>query len=211
MPIASRKTPPSFVSKGIRRSQQFRQFKTLPEETTKQFSYVGTSEASAWPWAKDELAAGETVHMIDVETGTAMPWSLSSGYYCYVLMTWINPQNTLRHRMYVDGNLIASRNFNGLQSIYLQMPIALHTRFIDPEAEESHTVDVTITNTSDSSAEVSSKEILVLKKAGTEPLPDKVIYTCSECGNQWEDDIRKTRNKCPKCGYEFRTFSLREV
>jgi len=209
MPIASRKTPPSFFSRGARRSQSFKELKLRPGENLKMYALAPDSESSPYPHVVNPLSAGESQALIDIETGLPMPYSVDAGFEWKIVRLWSAGTNSHRGRMYVDGDYF-TQLLKGDYDVYYEQEIEeFHIGVVDPDFSESHTVKITVINDGTDEFEgfamIHALEIVM----GTPSFPDTKTVKCQSCGNQEEVDYKTTEWKCPNCGTLNRYYSLR--
>jgi len=133
VPIASRNTPPSFISRGVRRSQSFKELKLRPGENLKIYALVPDSEASPYSHVVDPLSAGESQALIDIETGSSMPYSVDAGINWKVVRLWSAGTNSHRGRMDVDGYYFFQYLKSDYDIYYEQEIEEFHIGLIDPD------------------------------------------------------------------------------
>jgi len=209
VPIASRNTPPSFFSRGTRRSQSFKELKLRPGENLKMYMLIPDSESSPYPGHTDPLSPGESQSLIDAETGISMPYTVDVGFNWKIMRLWSAGTNSHRGRLYVDGNY-TNQFLKGDYDIYYEQEIEeFHIGYIDPDFSDSHTVELRAINDGTDDLEgYFAVHALEISK-GTPSFPNTKTVECRNCGNQEEVDRKTTKWECPNCGALNRYLSLR--
>lgn len=170
------------------------------EETTKIFarSYISTNEwaTSAYPGVGAALAPGQSDHLIDFSTGSALPYTVPQGYVLSVKYYSFTGAGIMIFTQYLDNMVVQNAFLRGLEIYYEQEIFAVGTDLIDPTGASSHTYDVTITNPSQDSLCGIYAAVGILKAVSTEPLTTKTVK-CKFCDTTAEVDYNTREWTCP--------------
>jgi len=150
-----------------------------------------------------ELGAGENAKLLDIETFLPSPYTSPAGYLVR-FGEWMGS---------FDQACMLVVTLDTFPPFILFMPVQgdtheyeqiafFDTRYWDIKAEEAHTWDFTIYNTSGSDARGSIQTALVLEKIGSVEMKEKKVR-CLKCGYVNVVPLKQTKVVCEKCGYSF--------
>jgi len=126
----------------VRRGETFPEYKPRLDEKFKIFVAVFAPDSP--------LAPGDTVHLVDFETGLEMPYVVEAGYYSDFCEWFFSLSGMVRAVLLLDDlpPLIMYPEPNVIVHDYEKIVFG-DTAWLDPDAEESHTWDFTVTNVDD--------------------------------------------------------------
>lgn len=146
------------------------------------------------------LAPGETVHFIDSETGSELPFIVPAGYTLTSISAGSSFNQDAMMWGYFGGYLRTSVGVPAGGSIaYEAEVVAFGTSLLDPTAESAHPIDVQITNRGGGNLEGGIAIYGILEAVGTKPLPAIKTVKCKHCQHQWDVPVETTQLICPKC------------
>lgn len=170
-------------------------------QTLKIFGLVFSALPSPLSWVKPLLASLATEHLVDWETGLAMPFSVPQGYSLTVVQGSHGFSQDAILRLFYDTVLADSFGVPpGGMSVYVAEIMGWTTLLLDPTAAAAHLYDIQITNQGGASIEGAGSLIAILEAVGTEPLPTTKTVKCKFCGHEWAVSKTITLVKCPNCG-----------
>jgi len=172
------------------------------------FGISFTNLVSPYPWIKLPLAVGGTAHLIDWETGLAMPYTCEAGYIFTIVTIGHGATQDHANRVYFStpalGIPLAFAGSLGLAASGVPFIAAdivpFSTAAFDPTAIYQHDADFVVENLGGGVLE-GSITIHVIKEAiGTAPPPPDKTVKCKWCEHEWVVPRKTTYIKCPKCG-----------
>ncbi len=170
------------------------------------------SVAGAFAWVVPSLAPGARTHVIDVETGLAMPFTIPQGYTLTVIAAASAVIEDAIGWGYVDGFLAECAGMApGGQTYFENKLIGISTALLDPTGATAHTIDITITNLGLGNLRGSIDYVCILEKVGSPPLPSVKMVKCKWCGQEFEVPNETTTITCPKCGKLFIVYDLSKM
>lgn len=156
---------------------------------------------SPFGWVNTPLAAGASAHLVDHETGLAMPFTVPQGYALSLIADGFTLTEDSIVWAYIDGCVVINIGvLTGGMPYYENKVTGITTEVFDPIGAESHTVDVTIKNLGAGSLEGGVGTLGILEAVGTPPLPTTKTVKCKFCGNEETVPRKTTKWICPKCG-----------
>mgnify|MGYP000206236473 CR=1 FL=1 len=166
-------------------------------EKKKVFALCYSTKSSIFPYVvTGTLAPNTEVHLIDTETGLAMPYTVPAGYDLEIIKYWGSANAPVRGRLFIDGVLSANFHFVDY-SVYFEQEVGLaKISDIDPTLSSSHTIDITIENMGGSGAIGYAEVLAILKKVGSEEIKDKEVK-CPFCGATKRVPLSTTKVICP--------------
>ena len=120
-----------------------------PNVEFKVFELVCSDISSPFVAVRSPLSSGEEVSLIDAMTGLEMPFTIPSGKYFEGKAIEVVGDSPVRITIYFDDMLIAEYILGSHQFFVETLPVRFSTKFIDPEATETHSVEVKIKNLGD--------------------------------------------------------------
>lgn len=142
----------------IRRGETYPEWTSRPNEKAKTFHKVFTEDSP--------LSPGQTVHLVDMETNQAMPWTSPKGKYAKFSEWFYSFDGTTKSVMTMDAQTVP---------FFMDSHILLHeyekwafgnTKFFDPNAQNEHTWDFTVTNISNSPIVGTAQIFIILRTPG---------------------------------------------
>lgn len=192
------------VSSALQRSgakakyrQQFKLFALLLSDT-----------ASLFPWIQSPIAPGATIHLIDQETGLAMPYIVGAGYTLSMICRGAGLNQDYRYEVFLDGELAMSGDFEGGAHFYEEEPTKFSTELIDPTASSPHSVDAVFTNLGGADMYGGIRSFLILEAVGTPPFPTTKTTKCPFCGNEEVKPVTAIKIICSACGRLYIVYDL---
>jgi len=179
----------------IKRGETFIQFAPRTDERQKVF-YISYFLASP-------LGVGETVHLLDRETNLEMPYTSPAGFLASQRERFFSFNGAIRFTLVVDtlDPVVLFPSADNLMGSYESIA-AIDTKYWDPNAEESHTWDLTITNVDTLPISGMAQVALILTEISSPIMTEKKVR-CRKCGNIMTVPLNQTKIKCTNCGYEF--------
>lgn len=164
--------------------------------------------ASAYPWVKGLLGAGLTEHLIDWETGIALPYTCEAGYvYSIVSISHSTDQDHVLRAYFSTPALGIALNLagnlgliTGGEPFWAADVVSFSTAMFDPTAVYEHEVDFIIENLGATDLQGSCTVTNTKEAIGTEPPPTTKTVKCKWCGYEWVVPRETTYIKCPNCG-----------
>lgn len=156
---------------------------------------------SPFAWIRAPLAAGDTVSLIDGETGLSLPLTVPEGYTLAILTRSRSFTQDNITWLFFDGVLYASYGVLAAGMVEYDAHVVEHgTHIIDPTGETTHLIDVKVTNLGGADMEGAWSIRTILKAVGTKPLPTTKTVRCKWCGHEETVPRETTRWICPNCG-----------
>jgi len=181
-------------------------------ESFKNFILTPSVIASPLPYVVAPIAIGANAHLIDPETGLAMPYTSPVGYLFTVFQITYGMEQDADLLLYVD-TAYTSRLILGESGVtYYESAIAeFSTSLFDPTAALPHIMDFVLDNKGGAVLEGGCAVWCILAAVGTAPLPETKLVRCKFCGHQWEVPYATTTINCPSCGKLNMYFNLRDM
>jgi len=182
----------------------FKNLNLLPNEKLKKFTVVATDELSLFPWIQPLLPAGDSYHLIDVETYLPSPYAVASGYELKFLKMWSSADQPHSARVYMETQLIAVGVYTA-GGVYNEQDIALpSTAYIDPDSSDPHVLDFVMTNVGIGPLWGSGLLIALLIDHGSDPdFEHKTKQVrCPQCNSIKTVPIEATKITCDN-GHDF--------
>jgi len=182
------------------RTKTIKEYDLKPNEKFKAFNLVCDEKTSAFPWVKGLLPPGEEWHLIDVETGLEMPYTIPQGYDFKWLILFGNSNQPSIGYSYTDGQLDSTIQLVDF-SVYHKQEVNISLiEPIDPTFSSSHTYDLTIKNLGNTSARGNAYLLCVLKRVHSPEIKTKDVK-CGKCGYIKRGvPLSLTKWKCERCG-----------
>lgn len=166
-----------------------------------------------YPWIVLPLAAGDTAHLIDWETGFDLPYTCEAGYIYSIVSVSHSCDQDHALRAYFSTPALGiplsfAGNFGTLASgevFWIAEIIPFTTGSFDPTAAYEHQVDFIAENLGGADMEGSFTLTAVKEAIGTPPPPPIKTVKCKFCGHEWVVPRETTYIKCPECG-EFNIY-----
>lgn len=175
-------------------------------QSLKNFIIVLSSIASPYSWVSGVLAPAASAHLVDADTGLAMPYTVPQGYtLAGISLTYSLSEDTII-RAYVDEVLGVPALFGIVGGpgsgnvIYMAEVIGIGSHIVDPTGESSHIFDIIATNQGAGNSEGTVGGFFVLEAVGTAPLPTTKTVKCKWCGHEWVVPNETKAINCPSCG-----------
>jgi len=166
------------------RVETFKGLELLPNEKLKKFVIAVDSEVSLFPYVKPLLPAGSLYHLIDIETGFAVPYLVGAGYEFRVVKMWGSADQPTLTRTYFEGQFVGNASSKA-GNIYSEQEVDLPTSsLLDPDFSDTHILDATVTN------------VGLAPMYGTAALT--AILIDHRTDEKFEHDTKQVR--CPFCG-----------
>ena len=169
-------------------------------ESLKIFAIACSEVASSFSWVRGVLTPGESVNLIDVDTGLAAPYTLAKGYTMEVTDSAFAGGDVKLWILFDTYRASLLGPISGGNLFYLNKVNPTSTATLDPTAAASHVVDAILTSLSSFSIECSATLNCILTAVGTPPLPENKAIICKWCGYTDTVPVSVTRYVCPKCG-----------
>jgi len=176
-------------------------------QSLKFFGKIFTPKVSVFAWIAPILAPGATAHLIDMETGLDMPWTLPAGYTCSEVQDSLGFKEDAECWIYVSLPPLPGLQpgmqlsvHGGGEEVYRNRVIPFSTTLFDPMGATAHEIDIDVTNNGLGNLEGSLAVTAIMEEVGTEPLPTVKTVRCKHCGHQWVVPLNSTNLICPKCG-----------
>lgn len=172
------------------------------------FGISFTNLVSSYSWIKLPLDAGDTAHLINWETGLAMPYTCEVGYIFSIITVGHSATQDHAIRVYVSTPALGIPldfvgSFGPVASgvpLIAANVVPFSTTAFDPTAIYQHDADFVVENLGDDVLE-GSLTIHVIKEAvGTAPPPSDKTVKCKWCEHEWVVPRETTYIKCPNCG-----------
>lgn len=186
------------------RVQTFKSLVLLPNEKLKKFVVVATDELSLFPWVQPLLPAGDTYHLLDVETFLPTPYITAAGYEFKLIKIWGSADQPTLSRTYMETQLIVNA-LHEAGGVYSEQDIALpSTASIDPDFSDPHVIDFIITNTGISPMLGAGIVTALLTDHGSDPMfeRDTKQVRCPRCNSIKTVPISATKITCDN-GHDF--------
>ena len=162
---------------------------------------------SAYPWVQAPLAGGATTHLVNMETGVALPYLVPVGYVLKGLSSFFSFDRRLRHQAFLDQiagvfQLLSEIPSETLGINYQQEILGIGTDFFDPLGLLPHIIDVTGTNLEAvvNTCHGTGYMVLKLTKVSSPPWPKIKLVQCKWCDTLNAVEQEKTIVTCKKCG-----------
>jgi len=150
-----------------------------------------------------ELEAGKNAKLLDIETFLPSPYTTPAGYLVR-FAEWMGS---------FDQACMLVVTLDTFPPFILFMPVQgdtheyeqiafFDTRYWDAKAEDPHTWDFTVYNTSGSDATGCIQIALVLEQIGSPQMKEKKVR-CLKCEHINIVPLKQTKITCQKCGYKF--------
>ncbi len=192
-------------------------FELKYSQTLLVFLIMFSSVASAYSWAKDPLAAGATVSLVDGMTGDDLPYTVPLGYTLAMISAGIvcNQDIEVWQLLKVPPIPIAMRELcltqlAGGTPFYLPEVVAFSSALFDPLGSISFDYDVQVTNKGEADMEGMMGLYMILEKVGSPLLPPTKTVRCKWCGATKEMPIEASTIICDECGKLFIVYPLRQ-
>lgn len=211
---------PTFVvpAKGIGRtdySQEVSQGQIRPGLTLKyeqeltSWGCSFSSLASPFPNVVVPLAPGTTAHLIDLQTGLALPITLPAGFIYTVVQVSHSMNQDFRLLVYWDtlfaGYFGTSEGGHPLDSVGV---VAFTSATIDPTGLTAHIIDIQIENIGGGDLSGGISMFGIIEAVGTPPFPTVKTARCKYCTYQWQVPRSTTVVVCPSCGKTLVFYDL---
>lgn len=175
-------------------------------QSLKNFGRVFSLIPSPYPWVTGLLAPGAPSHLVDADTGLAMPYTVPQGYtLAGISLTYSLSEDTII-RAYVDEVLGVPALFGIVGGpvsgsvIYMAEVIGIGSHLVDPIGAASHIFDIIVTNQGAGDSEGTVGGFFILEAVGTSPLPTTKTVRCKWCGHKWVVPNETKAINCPECG-----------
>lgn len=172
---------------------------------------------SPYSWCFLPLVPGASQHIIDLETGLELPYTVPQGWCYSVITRRITFSEDCSISSYVDVHpitgdplLIISAYYEGGRVNSSSEIVGLATTLIDLNASRSHPVDSIITNIGAGNLEGAVSDIILMEAIGTPPPPTTKTVRCKWCGYQTKVSVKTNQLECPKCGKLTLYYNLQD-
>ncbi len=162
----------------------------------------------AFPWVQAPLASEASAHVIDLETGEAMPYLLEVGYTLSLITRRAGFDQDHREHIFFDGALIMRADNSGGITWYMEEVVPLSTATIDPTASSPHSIDTIFTNLGGANMHGGATGLAILAAVGTPPFPTTKTTRCPFCGNRQVESVHATKITCSTCGERYIVYDL---
>jgi len=166
-----------------------------------------SATVSAYPWVEAPLAGGATTHLVDMETGIALPYVVPVGYTLQGLSSFFSFDRRIRHQAFLDTlfgvpQLLSQILSETLGINYQQEIMSIGTNFFDPLALVPHVIDITGTNLEAAANTATGTGYMILKltKVGSPPWPKVKTVQCKWCKTLNVVDQKESVVTCQSCG-----------
>lgn len=178
-------------------------------QTLKIFSLVFSAVASPFTWVTGVLAPAAIAHLIDTDTGLAMPYTVPQGYTLTLIAAAAAVTEDILGWAYLDTFRILPLGMGaGGETYYENKLVGVSTALVDPTGATAHTMDITLTNLGLGDLEGSVDYVCILEDVGSEPLPLVKTVKCKWCGHEQEVPNEKVYITCSECGQLFIVYDL---
>jgi hypothetical protein len=195
-------------SKTVSSSRERRGLRLQYNQQLKIFAILFSDVVSPYPWVQPVLAPTLQAHLIDMETGLAMPYTINVGYTLSLTTRHFGIDQDRREHILFDGALIMGGDIGGGNSEYLEEVVPLSSSLIDPTGAAAHTMDHTITNMGGANMYGGVTVLAILEAVGTPPFPTTKTTKCPFCGKEQADSVHATRIICSGCGKMYIVYDL---
>ncbi|MBA7610060.1 hypothetical protein ES703_17265 [subsurface metagenome] len=162
-----------------------------------------------YPWVQPLLAPGDTIHLINNETGVPLPYTIPQGYTLTLIAGCFGVTENVLGWAYLDGlPIIHFGVYPGNNTGYENKVVPLSTAMIDRLGATSHTFDVILKNRGEGDLEGGIEVTCILEAVGTGPLPPVKTVRCPACGHEHAVPNETTQIICPKCDKLFIVYDL---
>ncbi len=171
----------------------------------------GTTVATstpAYPWVQAALAAGASAHLIDVETGLPMPYTIAAGYTLSIIDRRAGLDQDHSEQIFIDGSLATQSGIGGGNPYAVQEMMPLSTALLDPTAISPHVADHIFTNLGGAAMHGGITVLAILEAVGTPPFPTTKITMCPFCKNKQEESVHATKITCSNCHKPYLVYDL---
>lgn len=179
----------------------------LATEKIKIFMIAMSDAPSFFPWVIPPLAPGASVHMMDVETGSFMPYTVPAGYNFIALSVLHNYSELIRGRVYIELPplpllaTMATEMWPDTLGIHYQQEVTAGELIsLDPTLSNPHRYDVIGTNMGLANCYGSGHLTFIQRQGGTPPWSTTKNVRCRLCGVLKEVPVEATVVKCDACG-----------
>lgn len=160
---------------------------------------------SVYPWVQGPLAVGDTVHIVDVETGVALPYTVPQGYVLEQLDLFWAFNRKIKTRQYGDRflgvlQLLQEVDSETLGTDYVKQLTGFSSSLFDPQALAQHEVDMTGTNIDVEACTGSGSVLNKLIRVGSPPWPKTKTVRCRVCGATHTVSQETVGSTCSGCG-----------
>lgn len=181
-------------------------------QTLKIFTRTFSSEVSAFDWVKDPLAPGDTVSLIDMETGFPMPFNVPLGYTATLVDFGFGLTADAVLWIYMSGFVILNGGvYPGGTTYYENRIQSVSTALIDPEGHLAPSLDLKVTNLGLGNLEGQVSLTGFLQAVGTPPPPSTKTVLCKWCEHEHTVPRNTTHITCPNCGKLFIVYDLSKL
>ena len=165
----------------------------------RQLTLGGDPDYPLFPTAP--LAAGDNTHLTDAETLDELPITIDAGWILSFLAASAAVTQDAQIYSIIDSYWancwVATEG--GIVS-YMNKLIDISTAWIDPDADDPHTIDIKLYNMGTGNLFGGVGVICILEPLGTMPLPTTKVCRCPHCGNKEEFPVTTTKIICSACG-----------
>lgn len=175
-------------------------------QAVKLFARTYSAVPSFMTWVRAPLAAGDSAHLMDVETGFDLPYTVPKGYTLTFIESEGSASEDYSQDVYYEPatppglQLAACERFGSGLFTYAQAIAAFTTELLDPIGARAHQIDVLATNLGGGDLSGGSSILALLKPVGTSPLPTVKTVKCKPCGHEHVVPADTSVVVCPACG-----------
>jgi ribosomal protein S27AE len=195
-------------SNTVSSSRERRGLRLQYNQQVKIFAILFADIASPYPWVQLALASGAQAHVIDMETGLAMPYTINAGYTLSIVDRHWGLNQDRRERIFFDGFLIMGYDIGGGNAEYLQEVVPLSSSLLDPTGATAHTIDHIVTNMGGANMYGGLTVLTILEAVGTPPFPTTKTTKCPFCAKEQVESVHATRITCSSCGKIYIVYDL---
>jgi hypothetical protein len=195
-------------SKTVSSARERRGLQLQYNQQLKIFAILFSDLASPYPWVQPALASGATAHLIDMETGLALPYSIGVGYTLSLVTRRWGLNLDQREQILFDGFLVMGGDSGGGSATYLEEVLPTSTSLVDPTGSSAHTIDHTFTNLGGANMYGGITVLAILEAVGTPPFPTEKTTKCPFCGKEQTESVHATQVKCSGCSRIYIVYDL---
>lgn len=169
-------------------------------QSLKLFGFSASGLASPYPYVIAPIAPGGRVHLIDFETGLALPYTIPAGYFCSVVQIAFGFNEDSRAEIYLDTAFTGYLMTASSGDPYIWSNVApFSTLSVDPTASLDHAYDIIAENLGGGNMMGTISIYTIIEALGTKPLPTTKTVKCKFCGHEWTVPQETTKISCPNC------------
>jgi len=169
-----------------------------PWEKLKPFRRTFSDIVSVYPWVRSPVAPGETITLVDQETGLLMPYTIPKGMDFWMLKYWFSSNESWRLELWIDGQFSFTMYPGDFYTYFEQEVTLFRISMVDPKLQYEHKVEIKAKNIGQTDAYGSGEVVFVLMKKRTGSLETKDVR-CHVCGEIIKNlPYEQTEVRCTK-------------